>query len=149
MSAAVFDQATILINAVAKQQSSTSAQLRVSGSVLKFAGWKKLFPVQDDVTLPAVTEGQQLQYQDLQTAQKFTLPPARYNDASLVKELENAVLVDQAPMPALSLFCWTEAMLSGSKTLYSLNGRHHRLWFSTTNFKVLWSMILPLKWKRT
>ncbi|MCA9372491.1 type I DNA topoisomerase [Candidatus Woesebacteria bacterium] len=88
MSAAVFDQATILINAVAKQQSSTSAQLRVSGSVLKFAGWKKLFPVQDDVTLPAVTEGQQLQYQDLQTAQKFTLPPARYNDASLVKELE-------------------------------------------------------------
>lgn len=88
MSAAVFDQATILIKAVAQQQSSTAAQLRVSGSVLKFAGWKKLFPVQDDVTLPAVTEGQQLRYQDMQTAQKFTQPPARYNDASLVKELE-------------------------------------------------------------
>lgn len=85
MSAAVFDQATIVVDAV---QAQNKAQLRTTGSVLKFDGWKKLFPVQEDVVLPSVTPQQPLHYQDLNAAQKFTQPPARYNDASLVKELE-------------------------------------------------------------
>ncbi len=85
MSAAVFDQATIVVDAIENQN---QAQLKTSGSVLKFDGWKKLFLVQEDVVLPAVTPNQSLYYQDLNATQKFTQPPARYNDASLVKELE-------------------------------------------------------------
>lgn len=87
MAAAVFDQASITVAATAVSQTDV-AELRAAGSVLKFDGWKKLFPVQEDVVLPAVAVDQPLNFQELNAAQKFTQPPARYNDASLVKELE-------------------------------------------------------------
>lgn len=85
MSAAVFDQAVVMVQAKSGNQ---VAELKANGSVLKFAGWKELFPVQEDVTLPSLEADQVLTYEDMQTLQKFTQPPARYNDASLVKELE-------------------------------------------------------------
>ena len=85
MAAAVFDQAVVMVQAKLNDQ---RAELKATGSVLKFAGWKELFPVQEDVTLPSLKALEPLAYQDMQTAQKFTQPPARYNDASLVKELE-------------------------------------------------------------
>lgn len=97
MAEAIYDQATITVEAVSTSttksetsagKSGSSALLRTTGSVLKFAGWRTLFPAGDDVILPAVSKDQQLQYQDLNAAQKFTQPPARFNDASLVKELE-------------------------------------------------------------
>lgn len=103
MAEALYDQATITVEA-ASQMGDTSASkkntspkksvqpqtalLRSSGSVLKFAGWRTLFPGGDDVVLPDVKASQPLNFQDLNAAQKFTQPPARYNDASLVKELE-------------------------------------------------------------
>ncbi len=86
MESAVYDQVTVEI--LAKGQNNQEAKLKATGSVLKFAGWRKLFPAGDDVILPNVVESQKLFYQDLNAAQKFTQPPARYNDASLVKELE-------------------------------------------------------------
>ncbi|MBP9781277.1 type I DNA topoisomerase [Candidatus Woesebacteria bacterium] len=85
MSAAVFDQAVVMVQAKSENQ---VAELKANGSVLKFAGWKELFPVQEDVTLPNLKVDQPLMYEDMQAVQKFTQPPARYNDASLVKELE-------------------------------------------------------------
>lgn len=85
MSAAIFDQAVIMVQAVHKKE---KAELKANGSVLRFAGWKELFPVQDDVTLPSLKTNQSLRYESLDAVQKFTQPPARYNDASLVKELE-------------------------------------------------------------
>lgn len=85
MSAAVFDQAVVMVQAKSKDQ---VAELKANGSVLKFAGWKELFPVQEDVTLPNLKVDQPLKYEEMQAVQKFTQPPARYNDASLVKELE-------------------------------------------------------------
>jgi DNA topoisomerase IA len=42
----------------------------------------------EEVVLPKVEEGEGLKYKDLSVEQKFTKPPSRYNDASLVKELE-------------------------------------------------------------
>lgn len=86
MSDAVYDQATLTI--AADGTAKEKATLRTSGSVLKFDGWRKLFPTKEDVILPAVSEQQVLHFCQLNTAQKFTQPPARYNDASLVKELE-------------------------------------------------------------
>ena len=85
MSAAIFDQAVIMVQAEHKKE---KAELKANGSVLRFAGWKELFPVQDDVTLPSLKINQSLRYESLDAVQKFTQPPARYNDASLVKELE-------------------------------------------------------------
>jgi DNA topoisomerase-1 len=75
-------------NSTTLRAAFTKATLKTTGSVLKFAGWTTLFPNRDDVILPDVALSQQLGYLDTNAAQKFTLPPARYNDASLVKELE-------------------------------------------------------------
>lgn len=88
MNSAVYDQTTIVVEATHKTAHSHTAKLRSSGSVLKFDGWMKLFQSQEDTLLPAVSEGQKLGYGDLSALQKFTQPPPRYNDASLVKELE-------------------------------------------------------------
>ncbi|MEN8253504.1 MAG: type I DNA topoisomerase, partial [Patescibacteria group bacterium] len=83
METALYDQTSILVRA-----SKKNILLKTTGSVLKFDGWMKLFPNAGDNILPAVEKDQSLYYLDLHAAQKFTQPPARYNDASLVKELE-------------------------------------------------------------
>ncbi len=85
MAAAVYDQATVTVEAT---KESHQALMRTTGSVLKFPGWRRLFPAGEDVVLPDVAAKQELHYRDLNAAQKFTEPPPRYNDASLVKELE-------------------------------------------------------------
>lgn len=82
---AVYDQTTVTMSG---KLPSRMVTLRSSGSVLKFDGWLKLFPDREDVILPAVEENQTLIYSAHAAAQKFTQPPARFNDASLVKELE-------------------------------------------------------------
>ena len=43
---------------------------------------------QEDATLPALTEKQDLDRLELTASQHFTQPPPRYNEASLVKALE-------------------------------------------------------------
>jgi DNA topoisomerase I len=96
MTSAAYDQTTITVAAdpavTAQPTPAQAAQpkykLRSSGSILRFDGWMKLFPASEDTILPAVEQKQLLAYQALAAAQKFTQPPARYNDASLVKELE-------------------------------------------------------------
>ena len=89
MARAVYDQTKVMIEATAKDKKGyKKALLKANGSILKFDGWMKLFPSGTDSILPDVKAKQDLYYQDLFAAQKFTQPPARYNDASLVRELE-------------------------------------------------------------
>jgi DNA topoisomerase-1 len=85
MVAAVYDITTVLVDGSADKNKLVA---RVSGSVIRMPGWMKLFPGGDDTLLPSIEPKAKLDYQDLLTEQKFTQPPARYNDASLVKELE-------------------------------------------------------------
>lgn len=87
MNATVYDQTTILVLATAKENKNKYL-LRSSGSVLKFDGWRRLFSIAEDQVLPEVQEKDPLSYLDLASLQKFTQAPPRYNDASLVKELE-------------------------------------------------------------
>jgi DNA topoisomerase I len=84
MNPAIYDQTTIEVEAEGKK----NYLLKVTGSIMKFAGWTKLFANDNDVLLPDVEAGQDLGYLDINPVQKYTQPPARYNDASLVKELE-------------------------------------------------------------
>ena len=83
MTAAVFDQTTIEIQA-------GEFGLRATGSVLKFDGFLKVYPEDEeaDRRLPPVTEGEVLRMEKVTPDQHFTEPPPRYNDSSLVKELE-------------------------------------------------------------
>lgn len=67
-------------------------QLRARGRTLRFDGWTRVMPAlrkgNEDRTLPAVEVGHFLTLEKLLPSQHFTKPPARYNEASLVKELE-------------------------------------------------------------
>jgi DNA topoisomerase I len=90
---AVFDQTTVDIDAV----SSTEAfWFRVTGSVQKFDGFLKVYRESKDIQdeedeerkLPPLEPGQKLTLRALKPEQHFTEPPPRYNEASLVKELE-------------------------------------------------------------
>lgn len=87
MPPAIYDQTTAHIAFTAADHSHTG-QLKVNGSILKFDGWMKLFPNQGDVILPPLALKQPVAYRDHLDAQKFTQPPPRYNDASLIKTLE-------------------------------------------------------------
>jgi DNA topoisomerase-1 len=95
MSPAVFDQTGVDIEAKAPTDSFT---FRVTGSVLKFEGFLKVYEEskegkdEEDESLkhklPPLEAGQKLTLRELKPEQHFTEPPPRYNEASLVKELE-------------------------------------------------------------
>ncbi len=88
MSVAVFDETTILVEA--KTSGSPTYLLRTSGQIMKFEGWRKMFPKGDDIVIvPAVTKGETLDLVKVNADQKFTLPPARFNEASIIKTLES------------------------------------------------------------
>jgi DNA topoisomerase I len=92
---AVFDQTTVDIDA---KSGNDAFWFRVTGSVLKFDGFLKVYEESKDAKdeedeelkhkLPALEAGQKLTLRELKPEQHFTEPPPRYNEASLVKELE-------------------------------------------------------------
>ncbi len=100
MSPAVFDDTTLDIEA-------GDYLLRTRGSVRKFAGWLSMYlsdgdaaPVLDEPAgpngdagaatglLPPLAIGDRLELKLLDPQQKFTQPPPRFSEATLVKELE-------------------------------------------------------------
>ena len=91
MSPALFDRTTIEITA-------GEFGLRATGSVLKFDGFLKVYEEGKDQKdayeeevgrkLPLVTQGEVLRMYKIAPEQHSTQPPPRYNEASLVKELE-------------------------------------------------------------
>jgi DNA topoisomerase I len=63
--------------------------LRATGSVVKFDGFTRVYPLTlEETVLPEVTEGEELKLQELSPKQHFTEPPPRYSEASLIKILE-------------------------------------------------------------
>ncbi len=63
---------------------------RTSGNRILFDGFRKVYEMKDDgeTKLPALQEGQALKEKSVKTEQKFTQPPARFTEASLIKHLE-------------------------------------------------------------
>lgn len=92
MKPAVYDTTSVVINTDKKRI------LKVSGRVLKEAGWLCLLGAEDDDTdndketrLPILVVGDVLNIgkKGVMGEQKFTQPPPRYKEHSLVKELES------------------------------------------------------------
>lgn len=91
---AVFDQTTVNIEA----RAARTYEFRSTGSVLKFDGFLKVYREETDApdededslknALPALSDGDALRLLRTMPEQHFTEPPPRYNEASLVKELE-------------------------------------------------------------
>ena len=69
-------------------------RFRASGFTVTFDGFTALYEEATEdkekkaTALPPLTEGQQLALQKLASEQKFTQPPARYTEASLIRALE-------------------------------------------------------------
>jgi DNA topoisomerase-1 len=86
MTPAKYDATTIKVKA-------GEFELVAKGRVLKFDGWTKVQPQkskkgEEDKLLPDVNPGDKLALKQLDPKQHFTKPVARFNEASLVKELE-------------------------------------------------------------
>ena len=66
--------------------------LKASGSKLIFDGYQRIYSPNleedKDKLLPEIDEGEELKAQKAEGEQKFTEPPSRFTEASLVKELE-------------------------------------------------------------
>jgi len=63
--------------------------LLAKGEVLKFDGYLKVYGgIKENVILPAVDKGDKLKLQSMEANETFSKPPARYNEASLVRKLE-------------------------------------------------------------
>lgn len=65
---------------------------KANGSELLFDGFRRLYNAADDEgakLLPSLEKDEKLKAESLKGEQSFTQPPARYTEASLVKELED------------------------------------------------------------
>ncbi len=93
MQSAELERTTVEIEAKA---GARTLELRATGQVVKFDGFLTLYqeghdePSEDDESkrLPAMSTGELLQKQSINSSQHFTEPPPRYSEASLVKRME-------------------------------------------------------------
>ena len=96
MADAKFDQTTVEILAT-ETRSGRDYILRTSGSIMTFAGYLAIYregidePDSDSDegrVLPNVQEGQPLNLRDIGATQRFTQPPPRFTEATLIRALE-------------------------------------------------------------
>lgn len=88
MAAAILDQTKIEVRAVGPEN---IYDLLAEGKVTKFVGWKKLYissPEEKELDLPQLNQSDVLDLIKLKSEQKFTQPPPRYTEATLIKALE-------------------------------------------------------------
>jgi DNA topoisomerase-1 len=93
MQAAELERTTVDISA---KVGSRNIELRSTGQVVKFDGFLTLYQegqdeaAEDDESrrLPAMSEGEALAKQAINSTQHFTEPPPRYSEAALVKRME-------------------------------------------------------------
>ncbi|MDR1523131.1 MAG: type I DNA topoisomerase [Endomicrobium sp.] len=84
MAEAIYNTVTVIISA-------NEYFFRASGSTLIFDGFLKVYNIDDEekeIKLPLLQEKEILTLLKIISAQHFTEPPARYNEASLIKALE-------------------------------------------------------------
>lgn len=94
MSEAQFEKTTAKISI-----STRPEDLTANGEVMKFDGFLKVYLESSDdeddnlqdgenTMLPPLTKGQRLALQEMSATERYSRPPARYTEASLVKKLE-------------------------------------------------------------
>ena len=82
MAPAIFDSISVDIKA-------NNYTFRANGQTLKFDGFLKVYPTKfEETELPDLEKNDKLDLLKLDSLQHFTEPPARYNEASLIKTLE-------------------------------------------------------------
>jgi len=90
MAAAIIDTVTAEISAIQKEY-QTNYTLRASGATVKFDGYFRLYEdtrAANENILPELKKEELLKLVKIASEQKFTSPPSRYSEASLVKAME-------------------------------------------------------------
>ncbi|MBP3435382.1 MAG: type I DNA topoisomerase [Clostridia bacterium] len=97
---------------------------KASGYTVRFDGYTTLYVESRDEedeaggALPPLTEGQVLSLRELQSAQHFTQPPARYNEATLIKAMEeNGIGRPSTYAPTISTILTREYIEREGKSL--------------------------------
>jgi len=83
--------ADAVYNAVTAEISAKDYLFKASGSTLLFDGFLKVYDIDDresEIKLPHLKNGENLNLLQLLSRQHFTEPPPHYNEASLIKALE-------------------------------------------------------------
>lgn len=95
MKPAEFDTVTVDIHGAPRGDGKRSADLRYYGEHMTFAGYRVLYTEsQDDeeqkveTAIPALEKGDAAAVDGVDTNQRFTQPPSRFTEASLVRTLE-------------------------------------------------------------
>lgn len=87
MKEAVFNSITVEIETEGK--SKNAYLFLANGQTLKFDGFLKVYPIKYEETLiPVLEKGEDVFLIKIDPLQHFTQPPARYSEASLIKDLE-------------------------------------------------------------
>jgi DNA topoisomerase-1 len=82
MNDAIFEQQSITFK-------SQNTEYKATGRKLLFDGFYKVLGSDDkDKLLPSLKEGENIDIKSINPSQHFTEPPARYNEASIIKKLE-------------------------------------------------------------
>jgi DNA topoisomerase I len=84
------------LRVAATSTANERATFRAAGKTYDFLGWRRVYvedvdegeELENEARLPAVVEGEAVACTDLSAVAHETKPPARYTEASLVKELE-------------------------------------------------------------
>lgn len=86
MAEATIKKATVEVEAV---NSQNSYLLKTTGNLIQFDGFLKVYPLNlKELEIPELVKGEKLNIVEIKPEQHFTEPPARYNEASLIKILE-------------------------------------------------------------
>lgn len=82
------------LNVTVLSRGDKNYTFNIKGRSQKFAGFTAVYSAYTEekeesvTTLPQFVDGEALKLADIKSEQKFTKPPARYNDASIVKAME-------------------------------------------------------------
>jgi len=90
MSAAVYDSVTADIESAGHVFRSTSSTIKFSGFTAVYEEGRDDDADERETPIPDIKEGETLNLKKLTEEQKFTQPPARYTEATLVKAMEES-----------------------------------------------------------
>ena len=89
MTPAIMEQTTVEVKAANCLFRATDSKIKFPGYLQVYNEGKEENKDQDDISaVVPVKQGDELQLKDLDSKQNFTQPPARYNEAMLIKTLE-------------------------------------------------------------
>ncbi|MGI6228044.1 MAG: type I DNA topoisomerase [Christensenellales bacterium] len=98
MTPAAYDTLTVSISAENAVYPGRKLGFRLKGKTVAFKGFTVLYEKaeakeegeDESATIPNLAEGETLRLVDLKSEQKFTKPPARYTDGTIIKAMEDS-----------------------------------------------------------